>query len=777
TVAKTTRLAVPFGQSLEFFWIDQYTRISRVSAVSPDKETLQKIAQLPELEFLEVFGGSYDSTDLEQALSNPNFRSLRIADRPLDDQFIKRIGTAKQLRALSFAGTNISNDGLTAIGPMPCLRFLDLQNTRLDKPGSARCLSNVRTLICPIPMSRHLELDGLTLLSRLEIRHSSNLLTARPSRDTTCSVKIADLPHLETLYVDRDQIFDVSLTNVPKLKTLDLANPDSASGISPAARVVDSPMMRSLRIESAPLLKILKLDGVTLEQLSTGPMDSLELNLTPNQVVNGLPSAALTSMNSITTIRTLNVNGVPQPVTVTQLWPNGKSVAASTNTNPSLVQKHFDSIVECTGLSKLDMGVHLIENLDLSRLAASQSLRSLKLIDRQLTEKQVEQLSQIPNLQLLEMPQCRVSAAVFEQLATRLPNISEIQCIIANPYMLKLENVPHLKRIFGPTDINVGRWQQYRELRLLNLPKFSESIQLMSPINQLHMENLPNIPALVIHHPIPPNCILQGLDSLLAFAGGGANLDDEILRDLLQCKKLKRLSIVYASASSETLKLVGQLQDLEHLVLTGCHVDDAVVQHLSQLKHLKTLRLEETRISASSLTALKNIPALERLSISDTPAANSDLSQLKALKSLTRLDIAGSKSATGLAAALSALPKLQLVDLSRSVLSDEFLSEWLQSSNLKQMAVSVRDSQFNEQAFIQSLGKKKIQFAVEGTELSADAWLLLESRSQLLGLVGRIDEFPPSLDSGIPLLQSGRPARFAISNAMEAELNLSNFRK
>ncbi|MEQ1829384.1 MAG: hypothetical protein ABL921_25695, partial [Pirellula sp.] len=745
TVVKTIRLAEPFG--IEFPYLtDRFTRISRVWAASPDSETLQKIAQLPQLEFLEVFGGSYDSSALEQALSNPNLRTLRIADRPLDDPFIKRIGSAKQLLALSLAGTDISDGGLAAIGPMPSLKFLDLQNTSLDSPRSAPCAITVHQLVCPALISRQMKISGLKHLKRLEIRQTETLNTARSEVETICHLNVADLPNLESIFLDRGQVFDVNLENVPKLNSIQPANKTSLQSADTAARIVDSPMIRSLRMENAPSLKSLQLDGIALEQLTTGQMDYVELSLTPEKVVGQV------------TLTTINAKGAREySIRNFGTISTAGKIPNSNNLSSSLNQRQFDSIVACSGLTKLNLGVHLIGHLNLSRLAASQSLRSLKLIDNHLTTEQIDQLSQCSNLAVLEMPLYQVSERDLEQLATRLPKISELRCIIPTGNRLNLEHVPNLETLFGDASNYLIHMQPNREIRLLNLPKLTDSFQLISPMTELHLENLSSIPALTIHHPIPPNSVLRGLDSLIFFAGGGPNLNDDLLRDVLQSKKLKVMVLVYASASSETLKRIGQLPDLEHLVLTGCNVHDDVVESLGELRNLKTLRLEETKISSASLTALQNIPSLLRLSISDTPAASGDLSELKTLKSLTRLDVAGSKSATGLGAALRAMTNLQLVDLGRSVLSDELMSDWLQSSNPTLRAVNMRDSQFNELALIQALGNKNIQIAVEGAELSADSWASLDTRGQL---VGQADEFPPAIDLGKPVNQVMRISRF-----------------
>ena len=82
---------------------------------------------------------------------------------------------------------------------------------------------------------------------------------------------------------------------------------------------------------------------------------------------------------------------------------------------------------------------------------------------------------------------------------------------------------------------------------------------------------------LSVEGPWPDASNIIGLRDLEWFAGGGPELEDKIADQVLQCAHLHRLTFAYPSITPETLRKVGQLEELVSLALPGTPANDELV--------------------------------------------------------------------------------------------------------------------------------------------------------------------------------------------------------
>jgi hypothetical protein len=125
------------------------------------------------------------------------------------------------------------------------------------------------------------------------------------------------------------------------------------------------------------------------------------------------------------------------------------------------------------------------------------------------------------------------------------------------------------------------------------------------------------------------------------FAAGGLGVTDAILKEVLQCKQLRSLTLAYATqVSSETLANIAELRDLEHLALPGCNVNADVMRALSQCNKLTELILDETSVSDASFDGFE-LTALQHFSVNHTKVSEELIRKVLSNPGISKLGLAG----------------------------------------------------------------------------------------------------------------------------------------
>ena len=131
---------------------------------------------------------------------------------------------------------------------------------------------------------------------------------------------------------------------------------------------------------------------------------------------------------------------------------------------------------------------------------------------------------------------------------------------------------------------------------------------------------------------------------------------DAALDSIVQCRELRRLSLMFTRVSDEGLKKVAALKELRQLDLNSRLITDAGIACLTALPHLEHLFLRATRVSDESLRQLSQIKTLTRLDLHGSGEAGvsigqlftiEGLQQLRSLPNLRELSIFGLELPTG----------------------------------------------------------------------------------------------------------------------------------
>jgi hypothetical protein len=133
----------------------------------------------------------------------------------------------------------------------------------------------------------------------------------------------------------------------------------------------------------------------------------------------------------------------------------------------------------------------------------------------------------------------------------------------------------------------------------------------------------------------------------LAALGQLEEVDVLLLRDvpiadsdvgyLTRLAELRTLDLRFTSISDKALAQLGCYEHLRSLNLSGTHVTDTGLEYLLELKQLEELDLSLTGISDQGVEHLRKLPALRDLSLVDTQVSDGALTHLLQLRSLKRV--------------------------------------------------------------------------------------------------------------------------------------------
>lgn len=125
----------PSATDLREDWLSQSwwfpRRISSISLFEASDETIEFVAQVPELETLDAIGRGRRSNHCAKHLARlKRLRALAISTEGLSPSAIQQFLPAmQQLEVLWISGESVTDDSLTPVPSLPCLRELALINT------------------------------------------------------------------------------------------------------------------------------------------------------------------------------------------------------------------------------------------------------------------------------------------------------------------------------------------------------------------------------------------------------------------------------------------------------------------------------------------------------------------------------------------------------------------------------------------------------------------------------------------------------------------------
>jgi WD40 repeat protein/tRNA A-37 threonylcarbamoyl transferase component Bud32 len=149
---------------------------------------------------------------------------------------------------------------------------------------------------------------------------------------------------------------------------------------------------------------------------------------------------------------------------------------------------------------------------------------------------------------------------------------------------------------------------------------------------------------------------------------------------------LKRLTLQDApDLTDESLRSIGQMDQLEVLRLWGAGISGSGLEHLSRLSNLTSLRLGATPLESVHLGSLRSLSQLEQLSLYGTKVDDAGLSVVSDLPGLKWLSLGRTKVGDEGVRHLAGLQKLAWLELGETEITDAAMEHVVALSALREL--------------------------------------------------------------------------------------------
>jgi Leucine-rich repeat (LRR) protein len=293
-----------------------------------------------------------------------------------------------------------------------------------------------------------------------------------------------------------------------------------------------------------------------------------------------------------------------------------------------------------------------VKKVDLTMLKDLPKLRALYLGTALWTDKEMEQVGTLTNLQELQLYGTEVTGAGLAQLKglTKLETLNL-------PTTVKDDDLKNLKPLTGllnlelhdNTDVGLEFVKDLPRLQTLRLEGFKITDKGLA-----HLKGMGELKSLVCFH---------------------TEVKGEGVESLKDCPKLENLELTGGAAGGAGLAHLKDLKALKSLNLWASRITDDDTAYLKDLKTLKTLNLWATGISDKALDNIKAMDGLEDLSLMGTGVTDKGVEKLKSMDHLSRLTLFGTKVTDSCVDTLKDMKGLQSVDLQQTKVTNNALKD------------------------------------------------------------------------------------------------------
>ena len=708
-------------------------RIRSVDLISADSKTIALACKTPGLVTLTCLNCDVTADHLSGLLNNHHFRGLQVARQDLAPSVIDAIAKLSSLTQLDLSRTNFDSTQLAKLDHLD-LEDINLTNTkiRLSEIGKPAWSQTAKTLALSRPMkgsTDSLEVENWPHLHSLRVYRATSI-----SNPDTLKVRLANLPSLSTVSLDRNQKHDLELENLPLLASFDEGLGFLQTILSSDARIPGNMWLTNFKAVNTPSLKSFGCYARDLNHLSLESMEtlrSLELGSYQVSVMNGVHTEK----------------------------------SALTNVDDWIVQ-----LGERTGPSTLDLMGLPLRDTDLSPLAKNLGIRHLNLLASGVTFKQVQQLAGMKQLESLIIRDCDAEQESLAWILNEFPNLDEL---VINGNRLATVDVSKHAQL---RKLRISKMTKPQRVSLVDVPLLKTELHLDRCPEQLEILNAKSMTGLSVNAPWPKHGKLQGMRDLDWFAVGGCNVTDDLLDEVLVCKNLDQLTLAYTSVSTSRLEQIGQLKTLSTLSVPGSRLEPSVIAAWTQLKSLWDVNLDDTEISTGTLVWLSNITSLRRLSLNRIQLDDLASEKIGQLTQLSELQLADVKIDKSSIRPLLRANNIESLNLSGWNIDAELMGWLLDTSSLKMLTLHnchitpLQVKQFMERApaICLDLGN---QFAT----LDAQTQQELERRVLRLTL-GTLEGWKTAIRKRFPSSISARKGDNQVTYRESDRIEIENFR-
>lgn len=643
--------------------LEGFSRIAEVTWDNPRKDLLDEIVKLPNLRSLRLSGSQYDLRALDAMRALPKLSDLRVSGRSIDPRFVSLVTELKGLQSLNLMRTNLTANGLKLFKPLSRLQYLNIVHTdvKLEQIENEYWSNSLRVVHLPRPARGQSDRVILKDLPRLTSLHCYEYDEKKNSRPV--ELVLQNLPELEEIHLDATQCFAMELKDLPKLNKI---------------RQIEHSLIERVRVDDTIPVSLWssKINFDNVKQLKS--LDVYLMDLESFQI-EGCPSLAIGT----------NTHSKPPQLTLQQ-WQLRNAFGQSQKTiDKKKLSQLLKTINESKGLSDIDLSGLDLNAVNLSEINGCTGARTLKLNSSGITLNQLLKLKDLTGIEVLEVKGTPIRGGDLTKIISRFPRLKSFCTSRETLGRLRLENQAEIESING------GDFTGSDAVRLINLPKLSDSILLGSYLTYLWLENLPEVKSIELWSPWPAKGKLAGSFQLKNFAAGGNQFTDSVFEPILSSnsKQLEYLTLAHTALTDNSLKKIDRFTSLTSLVLTGTNVSDDSLQNLKSLANLDTLYIDQTPISSSSVAWIQSQKKLRKLSIDATILESAPKSALVSLSFLRSLLVNGQDVTPNVIDQLASLTQLQELRFVDANLSQEMLQLMSQKkwSNLRYLDIRFCD--------------------------------------------------------------------------------------
>jgi hypothetical protein len=168
---------------------------------------------------------------------------------------------------------------------------------------------------------------------------------------------------------------------------------------------------------------------------------------------------------------------------------------------------------------------------------------------------------------------------------------------------------------------------------------------------------------------------------------GSRGISSAGIAQLPQFPNLKLLNVQGIKLDLDSMKVIGGLTSLEHLLLP-VELDDAGMAELAGLVNLRTLSVDSSQISGAGLKVLQNMKDLRKLTVARTRLGGGDLAIPRALSELQYLDVSYTGFHSGGDKALRQLSNLEVLYSVQNGIDDRMVGLLKGNRKLRELRLS-----------------------------------------------------------------------------------------
>ncbi|EGF25669.1 leucine-rich repeat domain-containing protein [Rhodopirellula baltica] len=621
-----------------------FLRLRTLELYSPTENTLNSLIGIKTLRSVLITDGRLGTHTLDPLRNATELTSLTLNGSPVSNEICEDIRACKRLMFLSLDQCNLTSQMAAPINEMDKLQYVDLRRNplKLDTISKPEWSTTCRSLLLSRPEpgeTGHINLYQWPSLERLSIRSSIRIYN-----NATLKLTLTNLPSLTEIELDRSQKHSLHAKNLPRfrriLEPIDLmllyGRNDQLHGLT---------RFESVDLQDVPNLRRLQCHAADLKELRLSDVGRLK------EFYLGVYS--YDSQGQITT--------------------NSKTVVGE--------EAWLQQIAQIPSLTKVDLASVHFRPESLEQLATLSYLKQLSIQKCGLKYSDLDWVLSLEKLQSLGIRDCRISAEWLQDCLAKLPRLRMVQADLSDLDQLTIAENPNL------VSLDHFEVSKMNRLELRGLPRLRGSIQIRGEIKNVHLVDLPLLDELLVESPWPRKASLEGLTNLRYFGGGGPELNDDVIDQLLEFKQLDHIVLAYPNVSTDRLQALGQYRYLTGLEIPGCRVDDEVTSHWTKLLRLRVANFDDTQVSLPTFEWLHAIPSLRRLSIARVPLNPDSRRMVSTLYQLSSLNLSGCDFPAEDLQRLLAAGNLEALDLTGCELSESHLNTLANSQSLRRVVL------------------------------------------------------------------------------------------